>query len=137
MHLPPTIYLTFLFSPLQDIPSSETDSCSLDISTESHAADDSLYLPTAERMVRESMKNPAIVPSNICFMDLTQLEKFMKQVHEMRVCGTPGCKGNLTPISVKSIRLGGAVSISYVCNGCGSRMAFFETSSKYELGGTN
>ena len=77
MYLPPTIYST-LFPPLQDIPSSETDSCSLDISTESHAAGDSLYLPTPERMVRESMKNPAIVPSNICFMDLTQLDKFMK-----------------------------------------------------------
>ena len=70
-------------------------------------------------------------------MDFTQLDKFMKQVNEMRVCATPGCNGNLTPINVKSIGLGGAVSISYVCNGCGSRTAFFETSSKYELGGIN
>ena len=86
-----------------------------------------LYLPTPEKMVRN---NPAIVPSNICFMDLTQYEASKWSV-------PIGCKGKLTPIRVKSVGQGGAVSISYVCNGCGSRTALLETSAKYELGDSN
>ena len=149
MHLSLTLYdhvcdiymylymLPLLHPSLQDIPSSSDDETHLNTSLESYSADDSLYLPTPERMVRDSRNNPAIVPSNVCFMDLTQLDKFMKQVNEMRVCATLGCKGKLTPVRVKSVGQGGAVSISYVCNGCGSRTALLETSAKYELGDSN
>ena len=35
---------------------------------------------------------------------------------------------------MRSVGLGGTVSISCTCNGCGNRGAIFETSSKYELG---
>lgn len=87
-------------------------------------------------MVRENalVRN---VPSNIiCFMDLNQFDKFIKQVNEIRSCATPGCEGALTPVYVKSVGLGGAVSISCTCNGCGNRGVIFEMSSKYmcELG---
>ena len=122
---------------VQDIPSLSDDETSLNVSLESCSGDDSLYLPTPERMVRDSRNNPAIVPSNVCFMDLTQLDKFMELVNEMRVCATFGCKGKLTPIRVKSVGQGSAVSISYICNGCGSRTALLETSARYELGGSN
>ena len=67
-------------------------------------------------------------------MDLKQLNKFIKQVNQIHCCATPGCKGALCPIHVKSLRLGGALSITYACNGCASQWALFETSSKYELG---
>ena len=70
-------------------------------------------------------------------MDLTQLDKFMKQVNEICVCATLGCKGKLTPIQVKSMGQGGAVFIKYVCNGCGSQTVLFKTSAKYELGDSN
>ena len=66
-------------------------------------------------------------------MDLNQLDKFIKQVNQIRYCATPGCKGALSPIS---LGLGGAVSDTYACNGCASQWALFETSSKYELGTT-
>ena len=66
-------------------------------------------------------------------MDLNQFDKFIKQVNEIHCCCTPGCKGALTPVYVKSVGLGGTVSISCTCNDCGNRGAIFET-SKYELG---
>ena len=110
----------------------ETDS--LNVTLESH--DDSMYVPTPQRKVRKSIKDIAIiVPSNICFMNLNQLDKFIKQLNQIRCCTTPGCKGALRPVYVRSVGLGGAVSISYACNGCASQWALFETSSKYELGG--
>ena len=59
----------------------------------------------------------------------------MKQLNEIRVCATPGCKGALTPEHVRIAILGGAVSIKYTCNGCVCQSALFETSSKYELTG--
>ena len=107
----------------------ETD---LNVTMESN--DGSLYIPTPQRKVKEHIKNVSIVPSNLCFMDLNQLDKFIKQVNQIRCCATPGCKGALSPFNVKSLGLGGAVSVSYACNGCASQWALFETSSKYELG---
>ena len=128
--------IAFILASIQEIPS-ETEDGSLDASFASQSGDDSLYLPTPERMVRDSIKNVAIVPSKVCFMDLTQLDKFMKQLNQVRKCATPGCQGSLTPLHVKSVGLGGAITIGYTCNGCVSQTAIFETSSKYELGSTN
>ena len=107
----------------------ETDS--LNVTVESN--DGSLYIPTPQRKVRERIANASIIPSNICFMDLKQLDKFIKRVNQIRGCATPGCKGALCPIHVKSLGLGGALSITYACNGCANQWALFETSSKYEL----
>ena len=36
---------------------------------------------------------------------------------------------------MKSVGLGGAVSISLTCNGCGNQGVIFETSSKYNMYG--
>jgi len=41
--------------------------------------------------------------------------------------------GNLAPLSFKTKGLGGAVTVDYVCDGCGSQAVQFESSSKYEL----
>ena len=79
----------------------ETDS--LNVTVESN--DGSLYIPTPQRKVRERI---AIIPSNICFMDLKQLNKFIKQVNHIHCCATPGCRGALCPIHVKSVGLGGS-----------------------------
>ena len=46
----------------------ETDS--LNVTVES--SDGSLYVPTPQRKVRESIKNVKIIPSKACFMDLKQ-----------------------------------------------------------------
>ena len=100
----------------------ETDS--LNVTVESN--DGSLYIPTPQRKVRKSIESTSIIPSSISFMDLKQLNKFIKQVNQIR-CATPGCKGALCPIHVKSRGLGGALSITYACNGCASQWALFET----------
>ena len=76
----------------------ETDS--LNVTVESN--DGSLYIPTPRRKVRERIENTSIIPSSICFMDLKQLNKFIKQVNQIR-CATPGCKGALCPIHVKAL----------------------------------
>ena len=38
----------------------------------------SLYVPTPQRKVRNRIKNIEIVPSNVYFMDLIQLDKWIK-----------------------------------------------------------
>ena len=97
--------------------------------------DDSLFLPSPEREVRDKIRNIALAPTKeVCFMDLTQLDKFMKQLNAVRVCATPGCKGNLVPLHLKRAGLGGAITIAYNCDGCTGQLALFETSAKYELG---
>ena len=53
------------------------------------------------------------------------------------ICVTPGCMGELIPVKVSSVGLGGAVSIKYNCNGCTNHEALFETFSKYELHNTS
>ena len=123
----------FACASIQDTSvSSDKETDGLNMTTESHTDDGSLYVPTPQRMVRENLKN---VSSNIvCFMDLNQFDKFIKQVNEVCCCATPGCKGALTPVYVKSVGLGGAVSISCTCSGCGNRGVMFETSAKYALG---
>ena len=42
----------------------------------------------------------------------------MTAVSKVRGCKTPGCEGSLVPVQVKSTGLGGALCISFVCDGC-------------------
>ena len=99
---------------------------------ETESGDDSLYLPTPEREVRDSIRK--VCPNKVCFMDLNQLDKFMKLLNQARACTTPGCQGDLVPVHVKSAGQGGAITIGYTCNGCVGRTIVFETSSRYEPG---
>ena len=117
----------------------ESDNVSqFDDSFVSHSENESIYVPILDRLVRDRIRNNvSTLPLKVCFMDLTELEKFMQKVNHARVCATPGCRGELTPVYVRSARLGGAVSICYTCNGCTQQTAIFETSSKYELTTTN
>ena len=101
----------------------------------SQSGDDSLYLPTPERMVRDNIRmHAAIVPHKVCFLDLTRLDEFIKQLNHIRACATPGCKGELIPVHINSAGQGGAVTMRYTCNGCINQAAVLETSSRYELG---
>ena len=85
--------------------------------------------------MRESVRLRAvIVPHKVCFMDLTRLDEFIKQLNHIRACATPGCKGELIPVHVNSAGQGGAVTLHYTCSGCISQTAVLETSSRYELG---
>ena len=54
----------------------------------------------------------------------------MDSINKMRGCKT--CDGNLVPIFVRSVGLGGGIHIRFGCNGCRSKQAVFETYSKYK-----
>ena len=88
------------------------------------SADNSIHLATPPPPFRCSRTIQAVsLPQKVCFMDLTQLDKFIKQLNSMRMCATQGCKGELTPVKMSTIGLGGAVSIKYNCSGCGKHEA--------------
>ena len=89
-----------------------------------------LYIPTPDRVI---IGYKTFLHCLFMDMDLSQLDMFMKQLNQIRVCATPRCKGILTPECVRVARLGGAVSIKYTCSGCVCQSCLFKTSSKYEL----
>ena len=68
--------------------------------------------------MRESVRLHAVI--EVCFMDLTSLDEFIKQLNHIRACATPGCKGELIPVHVNSARQGGAVTVHYICSGSNS-----------------
>ena len=106
-----------------------------DVSFTSQSANDSIYLPTPQRQFKNSLSR--VTANKLCFMNLSQLDKFMEQVNSIRSCITPQCSGILIPVHVRFTGLGGAISVSYTCSGCASHSALFETSSKYELTNTS
>ena len=90
----------------------------------------SLYLPTPEKRAKQSL-TAVSVPKKLCFVDITSLQSFINQINEIRRCTTPGCGGKIVPTEVKSIGLGGAISVFYACNGCVTKFAEFESSPKF------
>ena len=64
---------------MQEEIRSEMQDISLDVSVSS--VDDSLYLPTPEKMVRENVNQHfAVVPYKICFMELLLCEVVWDQI---------------------------------------------------------
>lgn len=88
----------------------------------SQSLNDSLYVPTPQRAIKAELRSVA-VPHKLCFMDLVQVDQFVKQMNQIRSCNTPGCRGSLVPVSVRLVGLGGTVSLSYACDGCASKWA--------------
>ena len=43
-----------------------------------------------------------------------------------------GCDGNLVPVAVKSIGMGGGLSVWFGCDGCKVKLALFESFTRYE-----
>ena len=92
---------------------------------------DSLYLPTPQRNWAENVK-PITVPKKLFVGSLTEVDTFIKMINEIRCCVTPGCKGQLVPLSFDTKGLGGAVKIYYGCDGCDTSPVCFESSLKSE-----
>ena len=106
-----------------------TDSSLLSFPTDE---DTSVYMPTPQKeLMRSITKN--IVPNKLCFANLIQLDKFVKQINKICQCRMAGCSGSLAPLSVKTTGLGGAGVIEYICNGCVSQSITFESSGEYEI----
>ena len=59
---------------------------------------------------------------------MTQLEIF---INAIRGCKPHGCEGELVNFHVRSNGLGGALVVTFACNGCG-KCVLFQTSAMYE-----
>ena len=71
--------------------------CDADTSFVSEVSSDSLYLPTPQKLAKQSL--PVVpMPKKICFVDLTSLGNFIEQLNRIRKCATPGCNGNIVPM---------------------------------------
>ena len=60
-------------------------------------------------------------------------------MNKVRRCTTPGCDGDMVPVSVNAKRLGGSLSVACCCSGCAQKGAVFETSPERvdELGNSS
>ena len=83
--------------------------------------------PEVARSAPKKRKIPVgiVLPNQVSFMELSSINK-------IRGCKTSKCDGNLVPIFVISVGLGGGIHIRFGCNGCRSKQAVFETYSKYK-----
>ena len=88
---------------------------------------DSLYIPTPQRLLAQSIKL-ITVPRKLFVGSLPELDRFVRMINNTRNCATPGCKGQLVPLSFDTKGLGGAVKIQYACDGCGISPSCFESS---------
>ena len=93
----------------------------------SQSLNDSLYMPTPQCALKANLGSVAM-PHKLCFVDLVQVDQFVQQMNKIRSCNTPGCMGSLVPVSVRYSGLGGAVSMSYGCDGCASKWAVLGSS---------
>ena len=53
---------------------------------------------------------------------------------KIRSCKSPGCDGHLVPVTVTSTGLGGDLSVCFGCDRCKSKLALFESFTRYEQG---
>ena len=85
----------------------------------SFVSNQSIYIPTPQKTLwahRVSLEVP--ISDSVCFLELKQLNTFVQLLNASRLCMTPGSSGILIPSSVKMSGLGGAISITFSCNGC-------------------
>ena len=114
-------------SSVQSSSSTDTPSVSVVEGPESHEV---------ARSAPKKRKIPVgiVLPNQVSFMDLSQLETFVDSINKIRGCKTSKCDGNFVPIIVGSVGLGGGIHICFECNGGRSKQAVFETYSKHKPG---
>ena len=132
------LYLDIMDSTSVDLPSPvneefmDAGECS---DTDQHdvSLHDSIFVPTPDRHLK--IKLNRVESHKVAFMDTAELDKFVSVINEIRGCKTPNCKGKLIPVEfeVKSTGLGGALNITYVCDGCQLRGANFTTCALSKL----
>ena len=93
--------------------------------------------PESQEVARSAPKKRKIpvgivLPNQVSFMEFSQLETLVDSINKIRGCKTSKCDGNLVPIFVRSVGLGGCIHIRFGCNGCRSKQAVFETYSQYK-----
>ena len=66
----------------------------------------------------------AVIPNLVGFVKLSQIGVFVDSINKIRGCKTQGCDGNLVPVAVKSIGMGGGLSVWFGCDGCKVKLAY-------------
>ena len=96
--------------------SSDNETVSTDSNDVSLSGSDSSWVLSPEQLARHV--SPVPCRDRVAFMERADIERLMTAVSKVRGCKTPGCEGSLVPVQVKSTGLGGALCISFVCDGC-------------------
>ena len=100
-----------------------------DISEDDSHIGDPDYVPPVEIRIDEA-DSP---DSNGLFVgELSQLHEFVSSINSNSACMTPGCKGKLVCTALKRSGLGGAVDMSFTCDGCDNRKTTFQSSTRYK-----
>ena len=104
-----------------------------DTSTETpqkiHKLDSEFVLSTPDRRCLAEFPSS----SNGAYVGQTsQLQAFIEQINATSNCATPGCNGQLEPVTIILTGLGGAVEIQYDCTGCTKRQVQFNSSAVHE-----
>ena len=55
-------------------------------------------------------------------------EDFIHQINRNSRCKTTGCKGDLIPVGIRTLHLGGAIHLKFACSGCENRHMLFQSS---------
>lgn len=104
-------------------------------SSDPDSDDDSEYIPSP--LQRAQLITPCNIPHHCVLLDLSQVEQFINQVNQARTCKTAGCKGKLVPQDVMTCAMGGAVTITYMCDGCLDRLVFQTSSTNTQVAKTD
>ena len=105
----------------------ESDEDDSDIRDDNSRNGDPDYVPLVE------LSNDDPPDSNGLFVgELSQLRDFITSINSNSACMTPGCKGKLVCTALKRSGLGGAVDMSFACDGCNNRKTTFQSSTRYK-----
>jgi hypothetical protein len=97
--------------------------------SESESSDrDSDYVPSPKHPRISSVITPVDLPNKLGYIALPQFGNFLDMMNKVRRCTTPGCNGDMVPLTVKAKGLGGGLSVTCCCSGCADKYAVFETS---------
>ena len=99
-----------------DVLSSDNETVSTDSNDVSLSGSDSSWVLSPEQLARHV--SPVPCRDRVAVMEMADIERLMTAVSKIRGCKTPGCEGSLVPVQVKSTGLGGALCISFACDGC-------------------
>ena len=105
--------------------SSDNETLSTDSDDVSLSGSDSSWVLSPEQLARHV--SPVTCRDRVAVMEMADIERSMTAVSKIRGCKTPGCEGSLVPVQVKSTGLGGALCISFACDGCSKQASLFVT----------
>ena len=113
--------------------SSGDNSCGSDSDLESSGSDSEYFPSDRDSEYFPTLKRPCVVtrinlPNKLGYIALPQFGKFLDMMNKARVCATPGCDGDIVPVTVKTKGLGGSFLVVCCCNGCAQKGGVFETS---------